>query len=189
MGVREDMVPPSNDSDELKVIRENYHNGEIFNMNEMVEIMGRRLMPGDVLELPHLRDQLLLNANKNAIVLVQDEGEDVVIENLDFASVADNVNTRMLVTAMNHDQDVSGTQKQVLDTDHDSGNSDSIRFAGQVKFHSSQTFTIVVGKPPPKGEPPPPPVVLNKKTIEKICYEGKFCVYCQALFQFYIHLV
>ncbi len=31
---------------------------------------------------------------------------------------------------------------------------------------TSQTFTIVVGKPPPKGDPPPPPVVLNKKTIE-----------------------
>jgi len=31
---------------------------------------------------------------------------------------------------------------------------------------TSQTFTIVVGKPPLKGEPPPPPVVLNKKTIE-----------------------
>ena len=38
-----------------------------FHMNEMVEIMGRRLMPGDVLELPHLRDALLLNADKNAI--------------------------------------------------------------------------------------------------------------------------
>ncbi len=37
MGVREDMVPPSSDSDELRVIRENYHNGEIFNMNETVE--------------------------------------------------------------------------------------------------------------------------------------------------------
>jgi flagellin len=84
-----------------------------------------------------------LNANKNAIVIVQDEGEDVVIENLDFASVGDSVNTRMLVTGMNMDQDVSGTQKQVLDSDHDSGNSDSIRFAGQVKFHSSQTFTVV----------------------------------------------
>ncbi len=31
---------------------------------------------------------------------------------------------------------------------------------------TSQTFTIVVGKPPPMGEPPPPPVVLNKKTLE-----------------------
>jgi hypothetical protein len=38
-----------------------------FHMNEMVEIMGRRLMPGDVLELPHLRDALLLNADKKAI--------------------------------------------------------------------------------------------------------------------------
>ena len=38
-----------------------------FHMNEMVEIMGRRLMPGDVLELPHLRDALLLNADKRAI--------------------------------------------------------------------------------------------------------------------------
>ena len=49
----------------------------------------------------------------------------------------------MLTTSMNMDQDVSGTQRQVLDTDHDSGNSDSIRYAGQIKFHSSQTFTIV----------------------------------------------
>ena len=49
----------------------------------------------------------------------------------------------MLVTAMNYDQDVSGTQKQVLDTDHDSGNSDSIRFAGQVKFHSSQLLQLL----------------------------------------------
>ena len=84
-----------------------------------------------------------LNANKNSIIMVQDEGEDVVIENLDFSSVADSVNTRMLTTGMNMDQDVSGTQRQVLDTDHDSGNSDSIRYAGQIKFHSSQTFTIV----------------------------------------------
>ena len=38
-----------------------------FHMNQMVEIMGRRLMPGDVLELPHLRDALLLNADKKAI--------------------------------------------------------------------------------------------------------------------------
>jgi len=38
-----------------------------FHMNEMVEVMGRKLMPGDVLELPHLRDALLLNAEKSAI--------------------------------------------------------------------------------------------------------------------------
>mgnify|MGYP003627034451 CR=1 FL=1 len=38
-----------------------------FHINDMVEIMGRRLMPGDVLELPHLRDELLLNAKKSAV--------------------------------------------------------------------------------------------------------------------------
>ena len=38
-----------------------------FHINEMVETIGRKLMPGDVLELPHLRDALLLNADKKAI--------------------------------------------------------------------------------------------------------------------------
>jgi len=38
-----------------------------FHMNEMVEVLGRKLLAGDVLELPHLRDDLLLNADKKAI--------------------------------------------------------------------------------------------------------------------------
>ena len=76
--------------------------------------------------------------------------------------IANSVNTRMLVTAMNSDQDVSGTQKQVLDTDHDSGNSDSIRFAGQVKFHSSQTFTIVANGGGGLYEASPGTATLNK---------------------------
>tara|TARA_B100001094_G_C18146701_1_gene781186 strand:- start:728 stop:1819 length:1092 start_codon:yes stop_codon:yes gene_type:complete len=38
-----------------------------FHMNEMVEVMGRKLMPGDVLELPHLRDALLLSNDREAI--------------------------------------------------------------------------------------------------------------------------
>jgi hypothetical protein len=38
-----------------------------FHMNEMVDIVGRKLMPGDVLELPHLRDALLLSNDKKAI--------------------------------------------------------------------------------------------------------------------------
>lgn len=38
-----------------------------FHTNDMVEKLGRKLMPGDVLELPHLRDELLLNASKDAI--------------------------------------------------------------------------------------------------------------------------
>lgn len=38
-----------------------------FHINEMVDIVGRKLMPGDVVELPHLRDALLLTASKSAI--------------------------------------------------------------------------------------------------------------------------
>lgn len=38
-----------------------------FHMNEMAEILGRKLLAGDVLELPHLRDDLLLNSEKSAI--------------------------------------------------------------------------------------------------------------------------
>lgn len=38
-----------------------------FHTNSMVEFMGRRLMPGDVLELPHLLDELSLDASKEPI--------------------------------------------------------------------------------------------------------------------------
>ena len=38
-----------------------------FHINDMVERMGRRLMPGDVIELPHLRDELLLTNDSVAI--------------------------------------------------------------------------------------------------------------------------
>ena len=38
-----------------------------FHMNEMVEIVGRRLMPGDVIELPHLLDDLALDADRPPI--------------------------------------------------------------------------------------------------------------------------
>jgi hypothetical protein len=46
-----------------------------FHLNTMVDIMGRKLMPGDVFELPHLRDDLLLDADATAInkfYIVQD---------------------------------------------------------------------------------------------------------------------
>lgn len=38
-----------------------------FHINDMVERLGRRLMPGDVIELPHLRDELLLSNDRDAI--------------------------------------------------------------------------------------------------------------------------
>ena len=38
-----------------------------FHINEMIEILGRKLLPGDVLELPHLRDEFPLDAQHNVI--------------------------------------------------------------------------------------------------------------------------
>lgn len=38
-----------------------------FHTNDMVERMGRKLMAGDVIELPHVRDDLLLDQTKPAI--------------------------------------------------------------------------------------------------------------------------
>ena len=38
-----------------------------FHTNDMVDRMGRKLMAGDVLELPHIRDDLLLDETKPAI--------------------------------------------------------------------------------------------------------------------------
>ena len=38
-----------------------------FHTNDMVDRMGRKLMAGDVLELPHIRDDLLLDESKPAI--------------------------------------------------------------------------------------------------------------------------
>jgi hypothetical protein len=45
-----------------------------FHIESMVESLGRKLMPGDVLELPHLRDDLLLGAEGaiNRFYVVQD---------------------------------------------------------------------------------------------------------------------
>lgn len=38
-----------------------------FHINDMIDKLGRKLMPGDVLELPHLRDELLLSQDRNAV--------------------------------------------------------------------------------------------------------------------------
>lgn len=38
-----------------------------FHINDMVQRMGRKLMAGDVIELPHVRDDLLLDTSKPAV--------------------------------------------------------------------------------------------------------------------------
>ena len=80
-----------------------------------------------------------LSADATDIILVQDEGEDIVLEEVNFASVTD-ANTFFRMTAMTPDQETSTTtQRDVLDA---SQTNDSVRYSGIVTFHSSQTFTI-----------------------------------------------
>lgn len=38
-----------------------------FHINDMIEKLGRKIMPGDVFELPHLRDDLLLSHDREAV--------------------------------------------------------------------------------------------------------------------------
>ena len=80
-----------------------------------------------------------LSADATDIILVQDEGEDIILEDVNFASVTD-ANTFFRMTAMTPDQETSTTTtRDVLDA---SQTNDSIRYSGIVTFHSSQTFTV-----------------------------------------------
>ena len=101
-------------------------------------------------DLTDLRDQFnayssttgisaTLSSDKTNIIIVQDEGEDVVIENVDFANVA-NANTKMRLTGMNFKQDSTGTIIEIEDARQ---TNDSVRLGGELTFHSSHTFSIV----------------------------------------------
>ena len=101
-------------------------------------------------DLTDLRDQFnayssttgisaTLSADKTNIIIVQDEGEDVVIENVDFANVT-NANTKMRLTGMNFKQDSTGT---IIEIEDASQTNDSVRLGGELTFHSSHTFSIV----------------------------------------------
>lgn len=101
-------------------------------------------------DLTDLRDQInayssttgisaTLSSDKTNIIIVQDEGEDVVIENVDFANVT-NANTKMRLTGMNFKQDSTGT---IIEIEDASQTNDSVRLGGELTFHSSHTFSIV----------------------------------------------
>ena len=81
-------------------------------------------------------------------MLVQDEGLDIVIENVDFAGVTTNVDTtRFVATAMDQAQATAGTSVSITDSSYTTAVSDSFRASGIVTFHSSQSFSIVPANP------------------------------------------
>ena len=76
-------------------------------------------------------------------MLVQDEGLDIVIENVDFADVTTNVNTTKFATAFDQSQTTAGTTVDIHDSSYTTVATDSFRATGIVTFHSSQSFSIV----------------------------------------------
>ena len=105
-------------------------------------------------DLTDLRDQInsfsavtgitgTLSADKTTLVLVQDEGEDIVIENVDFAGVTTDVSTTAFTaTGTNFKQDTDGTSITITDSSNTSNNTDSFRVGGEITFHSSHTFSV-----------------------------------------------
>ena len=85
-----------------------------------------------------------LSADKASLMLVQDEGLDIVIENVDFAGVTTNVNTtKFVATSFDQAQATAGSAIDIHDSAYTTAATDSFRASGIVTFHSSQSFSIV----------------------------------------------
>ena len=106
-------------------------------------------------DLTDLRDQFnaysattgisaTLSADKSSIMLVQDEGLDIVIDTLDFAGVTTDVKTTILTaTSFDQKQATAGSAIELYDESYNTAAADSMRVSGIVTFHSSQSFSIV----------------------------------------------
>lgn len=89
-----------------------------------------------------------LSADKASLMLVQDEGLDIVIEGVDFAGVTTDVNTtKFTATSYDQKQETAGSAIAVHDEAYNTATSDSFRVSGIVTFHSSQSFSIVPATP------------------------------------------
>ena len=85
-----------------------------------------------------------LSADNASLMLVQDEGLDIVIENVDFAGVTTNVNTtKFVATSFDQAQSTAGSAIDIHDSAYTTAATDSFRASGIVTFHSSQSFSIV----------------------------------------------
>ena len=117
MGVREDMVPPSSDSDELRVIRENYHNGEIFNMNETVENLkdgsiGKIIKRGPNYVQYEMEDGGVKRAWLDDIVPAETIDEEVINENVDQKKLVLQKNSDRLVSFKTFDEEINAASNQ-----------------------------------------------------------------------------
>ena len=89
----------------------------------------------------------VLSADKATVYLTQDEGLDIKLTDLDFATTDDS--KELQVTGMDarifdssdRRKILSGSAKSMYDTSHSSGSNKDVIIGGQILMHSSHTFT------------------------------------------------
>ena len=149
MGVREDMVPPSSDSDELQVIRENYHNGEIFNMNETVENLkdgsiGKIIKRGPNYVQYEMEDGGVKRAWLDDIVPAETIDEEVINENVDQKKLVLQKNSDRLVSFKTFDEEINAASNQ---QDVNTDDEDKARTDNEKKDKKSKQRVKTPGQP------------------------------------------
>ena len=149
MGVREDMVPPSSDSDELQVIRENYHNGEIFNMNETVENLkdgsiGKIIKRGPNYVQYEMEDGGVKRAWLDDIVPAETIDEEVINENVDQKKLVLQKNSDRLVSFKTFDEEINAASNQ---QDVNTDDEDKARTDNEKKDKKSKQKVKTPGQP------------------------------------------
>ena len=84
-----------------------------------------------------------LSADNASLMLVQDEGLDIVIENVDFADVTTNVNTtKFVATSFDQSQTTAGSAIDIHDSAYSTAATDSFRASGIVIFTHHNHFQL-----------------------------------------------
>ena len=116
MGVREDMLAP-NDDNEMKVIRENYHNNEIFNINEWVEntkdkTVGKIIKRGPNYVQYEMEDGGVKRAWLQDLTPVESVNVELQKEDVDQKKLVLQKNSDRLVKFSSFEEDINKAKKE-----------------------------------------------------------------------------
>jgi hypothetical protein len=115
-----------------------------FHINDTVEKLGRKIMPGDVIELPHLKDEYALNDLQFALKRFY------VIEDVNRAAEGFSVTWyphlyRAKCKPLVDSQEFKDILDQIADTDNYKGdwNADAVYAVGDVVKHNGEKYTVI----------------------------------------------
>ena len=148
MGVREDMLAPS-DNEEQKIIRENYHNNEIFNLNEYVEnlkdgTVGKIIKRGPNYVQYEMEDGGVKRAWLDDIVPAETIDEEVINENVDQKKLVLQKNSDRLVSFKTFDEEINAASNQ---QDVNTDDEDKARTDNEKKDKKSKQRVKTPGQP------------------------------------------